>query len=345
MTAAARITVATSPAKAVSVQVVASSAAIRSAIRASLLALAPAVEVVGLSPHLDIEHARECDVLMVEPSVLGSDPVAALATIKKARPAPLVIGVMERIAPSLLAGLLRNGMDDFVRAPCHPDELRVRLRDATPHAHESSRPGPTAMQRLPEVLCGDMSVLVGSEVAASMPPTIGADVVGATVTLTQPDGQMLRTVRLEMARPTAVSLVGAVLGSEPDREAVDDFLKELANLSGGALKRLLLDESTTFTLGLPEVLTTSTCAVDDVDGHFGLVTRFGPMRCIVTMRRTRLVALPLHALREGLVLARELRAANGMLLLGAGVRLTSNAIAGLQRALDRGAQVEVVGAD
>jgi hypothetical protein len=143
---------------------------------------------------------------------------------------------------------------------------------------------------------------------------------------------------------SARSLAVQVFGEDSsDLEA--DMLGELANMSMGALKASFNREAISFTGGLPEAihrdelpqfsancayLETFTLAV--ADAH--IVVRIG----ILSKKNESVKA---SSLCEGMVLAKNVFNANGMLLLSAGTRLSSTAIQRLRQSLDKTQSVEV----
>jgi hypothetical protein len=198
---------------------------------------------------------------------------------------------------------------------------------------------------LASVLADDLGALAGCPLGEARDAGVGAfeEQVGASIALTLVDGQFGLVLALEMPRTTAIAVAHAALGADPDPQTVEDMLRELANVSGGALKRLLLADRATFTLGLP--VPNPSGAPHRTDHGFTLTSSHGPIRCRLAARHVVAIETPIAALHEGQVLARDVRASDGSLLFGAGLRLTSAAIDRLQRALGRSARVEVVSGD
>lgn len=190
-------------------------------------------------------------------------------------------------------------------------------------------------------------------------PSLGADEVGASVQLVEPGETLGLTVRLALERSTAVAIVQTALGRTPDSACLDEFLKELANLAGGALKRLLRQG---IAMGLPSPLTSVPASpasrvrrsMPDVtapgpapapgmrDVEFRLHSVHGPMRCTISVRTATRAELAPGELREGQVTVRDVRGPDGAVLASAGVRLTRAGVRRLQESLDRAARVEVV---
>lgn len=305
-----------------------------------------------------VDHLRHqpCEVLFVEPSCLGPAPLEVLAQIKALPSPPFILALVDRFSPRGLLGLMRGGVDDFVRLPLSADEVAVRVHRAiTRPSSESSgarRVAPRlagwpSLDHYPAALVEDLGAFSGLPLKSTACGAALTDVVGASITLTQPDGQSELTVMVEMGRTTAGAILNSVLGIAPDTTvdtaSIDEMLREFANLSGGALKRCILNDGVSFTIGIPKFFAGEPQEARGIpDLAFDLNSAHGPVRCLVSSRRTTMLALPLHALREGLVLARDVRNASGMLLLMAGLRLTSATIEGLQKTLDRTVQVEVI---
>lgn len=195
------------------------------------------------------------------------------------------------------------------------------------------------VESLPMALAEDLSPFLNTELAIT---TVPADdlgpLIGAALTLTQPEARTEVTITVSMSAATATQIVEASLG-EADESTLGEFLCESANLAGGALKRCVLD-STSLTLGLPTTIQGfPTKPMPDL--LFDLVADGVAVRCTVTSRWAAVVLIPLSGLREGMVVATVIK--NGEEVLAeAGQRLTSSTIDVLRVLLDGSQQIQVV---
>jgi CheY-like chemotaxis protein len=341
------------------VAVVAALGAPRDHLASAMATIPVTVELVD-NPRrvVDVVKTVRPDALLIDPTCLGVDAVDVLRAIAALAERPYIIAAVGRVTQSLHA-MLEAGVDDFVRAPVDGGEVWMRLRSVRP------RPAPVAdpsggrvpcpslspgLDTFPPGLVGDLSDFVGEpfQVAREGEEAVLIDAVGAVVTLTHLEGAAELELTVSMDRAHVAGVVQRLLGAAPDDATIATFVTELANLSAGAMKRAMLDNGNALTIGLPEYFTGAHRPSSDARIRhrqtFDLMSANGVVRCAVVSKRTAVLGLPLHALREGLVLAREVRAANGMLLLTAGMRLTSAAIDRLQRSLQKAVQIEVVDA-
>ncbi|MFN7967498.1 MAG: hypothetical protein U0V87_17625 [Acidobacteriota bacterium] len=144
----------------------------------------------------------------------------------------------------------------------------------------------------------------------------------------------------ESAKALAVHLFG-----EASDELAADMLCELANLSMGALKTACSNESLHFTGSLPEVLTGETfdryCGTCERQELFALIVQGKTLIVRVGIRSRRNVLLVPGRLKEGMVLAKDLFNARGILLTRAGTRLSSTMVERLQSTLPNKQPIEV----
>lgn len=297
---------------------------------------------------VDVVKGTRPDAVLIDPTCLGMDALDTLRALLALPQRPYVLVVVPRVTRSLET-MMEAGVDDFVRSPLDGQEVWLRLRTVRPQpAAEAQAPcRAPALDAVHAGLVADLSDLMGETL--KLTPETGpalASAVGAAVTLAHLEGAAELELTVSMERAHAAAVAARLLGAEPDDETLSAFVTELANVSAGALKRATLDEGTALTIGLPVYFTGAhRVAPDPRVRHretFDLRSSAGVVRCAVATKRTAVLALPLHALREGLVLAREVRASNGMLLLTAGMRLTSSTIDRLQRSLEKAVQIEVV---
>ena len=138
----------------------------------------------------------------------------------------------------------------------------------------------------------------------------------------------------------------AVLGNS-DAASAADLLKEIVNNTGGAFMRGASLEEVDLTSGLPEQIAprdadrvlgaaaqTVSCWISQPASGARLRVRMG-----VRIRKNRLVRV--LALREGMVLARDLQTPQGTVLLTSGTRITSSSSDRVRKILAVDCLVEV----
>jgi len=130
--------------------------------------------------------------------------------------------------------------------------------------------------------------------------------------------------------------------------SADKQLTKVANLSGGVFKRLAQNDGVVLTTGLPVDIEPSTfgaahpLAVRKWHAMIDDAASFIAFQVEARSRANELVAIA--ALREGMVLVRDLLGPTGALLLPSGTRMTSVSISRIGQLLGGRHQVEVADA-
>jgi hypothetical protein len=126
--------------------------------------------------------------------------------------------------------------------------------------------------------------------------------------------------------------VGMAMFGPPPLETAGllDLLLEIGNTAAGTFVRRALEDDSELTMGLPAALSVedvsrrveTMTAVRDV----GICTTDGGtrLRVRVGIRGKKNVLVPVSKLREGMVLASDVKSTSGVLLARAGTRMTSN---------------------
>jgi CheY-like chemotaxis protein len=249
-----------------------------------------------------------------------------------------------------LATLIAAGVNDFIRRPVSEAELIERVKAPTrlmrwvrsvvkPTAFDFSTPVDVARlqawQNLGAVIADDLSQLVGQTftVSGGWPADYSSAVRGATIPMSLAEDELEVRVSIGVNAEAASWLGSAVLADPNANEAMlDDALRELANTAAGALKRSALCENVTLTTGIPV-----NEALANVAGHStwtltlpesGVsITAVGEIR---SKENQRVAATKLS---EGMIVAHDVRADGGLLLVAAGSRLTSSMAAKLAKVL------------
>jgi hypothetical protein len=199
------------------------------------------------------------------------------------------------------------------------------------------------------LICEDLGAIVGEvvEPIAGWPGNFGRELRGATITMSLALDRIALRVSVMGDRSALKWLGKAVLGDGCAPEAtIADMLREMANTAGGAIKRAALPENLTLTTGIPSNATNVRFEGPGVqswtmplDGGKANLAIVGEIRERDNQR------VPVTGLREGMVLAHDLRTESGALLVTAGSRLTSTTAERLAQVLGPRFLVEVAPAD
>lgn len=251
-----------------------------------------------------------------------------------------VLAVLEGQPASDIPRLYAAGADDFCRRPFSREELlgrleapkRIRLWARAVPAQEwtdlSDFQKLRVWRELGSLIAHDIAQLVGP-LRVERVGTVSNRALGATIplSLAQAETEIRVSVLIEVPYLATFSelLLGAANAPE---EAMHDMLRELANTAAGAVKRAALFEQVTVTTGLPvnatvwptEATAGATLWTASLHGYDARLAFVGE----VIARANQSVAA--NDLREGMVLAHDLRSPSGALVLPAGTRLTVSAI-------------------
>jgi len=245
------------------------------------------------------------------------------------------------------------GCHDVLRAPFGLQELRSRInvrqrlrrwitnRLRLEEASKSQRI-PTVVellcswQNLGDVIADDLESLLGrSLIIEENWPEFGNSLQLAAISMTLASEQLELCISIA-ADARARSWLGENLLGDPAApdEALDDVMREMANISGGALKRAALAEGPVLSTGIP------------VDGR-SLPERDSGARCwtvpvaegvtiavIGEVRRRANRQIPARRLIEGMIVVKDVLSHAGVLLLPGGTRLTSTTASRLSNLLD-----------
>lgn len=273
------------------------------------------------------------EVAIVEAGLLPGQAWALLPALRELPARVYVIGVIASADPKSYADSWAAGVDDVMRRGACGEEVAGRvdarrriLSWATPTAEDArgfdlqrleawKEVGPIVAAALGEMLGEPLQVASGGRsvvTAAEMPASLAVD--GVEVRLA-----------LGVDAPSALALATRLFGEAVPSFVFADSLRELANTAAGAFKRAALPEGPSFTLGLP-VSRPPFGPPRPGERRFSLVgTDF---RIELAVARTELRQRHICAidLREGMVLAQDLRNASGLLMLAAGTSLTDRTV-------------------
>lgn len=332
--------------------------------------LARLVQGVATAPHtvggFDHEHI-EAEIRRQPPDVLvidlpGSGGPDLVRRLRAADPSGLmyVISVVgEHLPARASTSALASGSHDVLCAPyttqelCARIDVHRRLRGwVTSKGTPALKPPRTelvelrAWDFLGDVIADDLEAMFGRPLEIDqrwLPDSESLQL--ATIAMSLAAEQLELCISIVADTGSRTWLGQALLGdpAAPD-DALDDVMREMANVAGGALKRAALIEGPVLSTGIP------------VDGR-SLPGRESGARCwtirlenenmvgvIGEVRRRAIRRIPAVRLREGMIIVTDVRSRAGALLLASGTRLTSTSAERLSALLDDGTLVDVTAA-
>jgi hypothetical protein len=181
--------------------------------------------------------------------------------------------------------------------------------------------------------------------AQELPDTLPPLAVGASILLLNAEGQL--ELRIALAADVASSRALAVHLFGPEGEDLAaDVMTELANILMGTLKTSFSSESLPFTGGLPEAVPVEQVLRPAMPYKFqeSVLFSIADARLIVHLglRSRANIVVQASRLREGMVVAKDVFNARGMLLLNGGTRLSEHMVERIRVALPAQHQVEVI---
>jgi DNA-binding response OmpR family regulator len=273
--------------------------------------------------------------------------------VGRARAAPnrvYVIAVVSATAASSDYWTAYNtGADDVMRITATKDELGGRVA-ALARIRTWAAPRRSVTQRIAslsiwsnvvDVVAGSLGELIGEpfvldagsgrlvESASSIP-----------LTLTTEEIQL--RIGLGIDLETMAALQATLLGGDTSPDAVADAMREIANTAAGGIKRAGLDNGVEFTIGLPSNTNILACEATTAHRSWTLRSASGvSFTCVAIALSNAPKLIATRDLREGMVLARDVRNAMGVLIAPAGTNITRTTVEQLGRLLGATANLEV----
>jgi hypothetical protein len=195
--------------------------------------------------------------------------------------------------------------------------------------------------QLHEIVGAELGELIGeSFTPATQAPREVVQTSAIPLTLTAEHLQL--RIGLGIDGCTMGALQSTLLGGDTSTEAMADAMREIANTAGGAVKRAALAAGVEFSIGLPSNTNLVAC---EGRAHHRAWTLRAPsgveLACVVIASSTAPKVVATRDLREGMVLARDVRNAMGTLIAPAGTNLTRTTVEQLSRILGAAASLEV----
>lgn len=242
------------------------------------------------------------------------------------------------------------GADDVMRSGAPRDEVvgrasalaRIRTWTAPPQSIASRLDKFELWGGLDALVAGEIGELLGQDVKPSASAS-GTVVIAAELPLTLTAEKIQLRLGFGIDEVTLVMLQAGLLGGDTSPEAAADALREIANTAGGVLKRRAMAVGLELTIGLP--VDKSLVANDQVPGEHRAWTLESASGVQLACTATAMPSVPkvvgARDLKEGMVLASDVRNLNGVLIAPAGTNLTTTTVEQLARLLGSHATVEV----
>jgi DNA-binding response OmpR family regulator len=330
---------------------------------------------------LEIHRQDPVQLVLLTLEVLSPETVELLRALGASGSAtPHVLSVAGRAPEPLLTAAYRIGLDgevpktssieyllartDSIERRVDPNAYKKRTASAAQKANGVQRITSTAVSsdsgRTPlelvatsltwrgarEKLKGAASAfLTLAATTTELPASERAFEFGCSIVLINVEQELELRIALGVDQTSARDLAIHLFGAEGE-DLAGDMLGELANILMGAMKTAFSAESLAFTGGLPETATpdvilrpTTTYKLQDA-----FVIALQDARVIVHLglrSKGNLLIVP-AALREGMVLSKDVLNARGTLLVNGGTRLSLNMIDKLRGMLPSKHTVEVM---
>ena len=291
------------------------------------------------------------DVVLLDVASAGAIEHVRRLSVSMPKSAYIVSVIAEPLPARTCVSAVAAGSHDVICEPYSSAELFARIevhRRLRGWAAANIVGAPTAAKApgsevtslrawdyLGDIIADDLEGMFGQPVEISERwISLAEQIQFATIAMTLPSAQTELCISI-VANPACRSWLGLTLLGDPAApdEAIDDVMREIANMAGGALKRAALTEGPVLSTGIP------------VDGR-SLPRRGSGARCwtisvggqqlgvIGEVRRRANRRIPARRLLEGMIVVGDVRNQAGVLLLSSGTRLTSTTAQRLSNMLD-----------
>jgi hypothetical protein len=237
------------------------------------------------------------------------------------------------------------GADDVLRSFACAEEIAGRLttvrrlRKLVPATVSSKLAKVRVWDALESIVTSELGSLLGASLepaAATSDPVVEAGGIDLTLSAES----VVVHLALGIDATTGSQLQQTLLGGDARAEALQDALREMANTAAGAVKRAALDDGVAFTIGLPTNDHTIPAAKSRRQRRWACRGDGLVITCVATADSNQPAQVMATELKEGMVLARDVVNATGMLLVAAGTYITRTTAEQLARLVGN-TQVEV----
>ncbi len=289
---------------------------------------------------VDTEEREACDVLIVRSQL----------DARRGSPGTYVIGVVGPDATMHdVSAALASGCHDVLQAPFGEDELwaRVDVLDrfaGWPLAPVGSRPtqrtidAARAWRFLGDIVTADLQQMLDRRIEISRRSPMSPPIRVATIPMVLARDHIELVISIVADRVACDWLATMLLGDANASEAaIDDALRELANVAGGSLKRGVLPEGLELSTGIPvggDARFAGELNASASVRSWCLALEDGVSLTVIADVRARPNRhVPASRLCEGMVLVGDVRNGDGAILFSGGTRLTASGADHLGRLL------------
>lgn len=291
-------------------------------------------------------------------ALLGSETATLRSVRSVVTGHPLhLVAVTREITEDQLTAVFDAGADSSFAARAGVPHIQARLRaiqrmlhlPAPPVARDASPldrvAGAATFRSVFQLLAGAASQLLGLPAAIEQVERARPPQFGSTIVLSSAADQLELRIAVGVDALSARMLAVHLFGDEAD-DLVADMLNELANIFMGGLKTAFAAESIALTAGLPSQLPAEQVLRPEQVFKHQEVCMFAIQDATlvvhVGLRSKSNILLGYVDLRDGMVLAKDLFNARGLLLINGGTRLSLNMIERLARSVDPKSRIEVL---
>jgi len=262
-----------------------------------------------------------------------------------------VIGLYPRLTGRRCLQAWNIGVDDIAMLSACPEEIAGRVAALSRirswvHTLGDNFTKPDfdpdefdAVRGLDALMASSLDNMLGTDnMEVELLPTLPELAYGAEMPLLLVDELTELSVGIGITTAEVDPLMVLLFGEPEEPELVVDSVKELTNICGGALKRKVLEEGKTFSMGLPRETTQPeppllrcwAMSSDNIE-----------LIAWVRVRVQQPSRLCVENLSEGMVLSQPIYNNRGLMLLPGGAVLTERTIVRLERWLGGNALVEI----
>lgn len=242
------------------------------------------------------------------------------------------------------------GADDVMLVTAGKDEIigrasaLARIRAwARPQSVADRLAALTAWQRVADVIGTQLGELIGDrfQPAEFVHEPI---LLASEITLTLPSEPLQIKLGFGLSAQALLALQQVLLGGDTSLDAASDAMRELANTAGGAFKHAAARDGLEFSMALPSNY--NIFGVERSEQRRWHLHGSGELAfaCVAAAYATTPRIVVARDLREGMVLARDVRNPHGLLIAAAGTNLTRTTVERLARLLGATATVEIADA-
>ena len=297
-----------------------------------LAALGHTVEVLD-SPEAIVGAAGAMEVIDVAVVPLGTKYAPAIEALGRIKPHVYLIGIAPRLVGSYFKSAFDSGFDDVLSYGACSEEIAGRVEALTrirrwARPADASEPGDSlsgmAFWETADLsLAAEFGGMMGTSFSV-VPAAPRLIVKSAEISLTLPESGVEARIGVGIDEASLQRVSMALFGELVHADVLADAVREFANSAGGSLKRTALNDGKAFSLGLPQ--DAQNFSVPEGAKQLTLSDGDVTIEVWISMQSSVRERLNAAMLREGMVLAKDVKGVGGVLLFPAGRVLTDRTI-------------------